>query len=130
MYWLLSEIYQSLKILREMNATEVAQKYPATRYKFLVYWILKARNVGMNQTRWRSSIFHSTGPRRISTTLRFISQNSMVCSLTTANQWKIERKNGTQTIAFSNKVHNEILVKRATLTAMRFVMCTRECSVN
>jgi len=55
---LLSEIYQSLKIPREMNATEVAQKYPATRYKFLVYWILKARNVGMNQTRWRSSIFH------------------------------------------------------------------------
>lgn len=43
-----SEIYQSLKILREMNAMEVARKYPATKYKFLVYWILKARNVGMN----------------------------------------------------------------------------------
>lgn len=65
-----------------MNVAEVARKnIQATGYKFLVYWILKARNVGMNQTRWRSPIFHSTGPRRISATSRFISRNSTVRSL-------------------------------------------------
>jgi len=33
-------------------------------------------------------------------------------SLTTANQWKIERKNGRQTIAFFNKIHDISWVKR------------------
>lgn len=70
------------------RATEIARKYLVTEYKFLVYWILKARNVVVNQTRWRSPIFHSTDPR-ISATSRFISQNSMVHSLARSRQWRI-----------------------------------------
>lgn len=77
--------------LTAKRATEIARKYLVTEYKFLVYWILKARNVVVNQTRWRSSIFHSTDPRT-SATSRFIFQNSMVHSLVRSRQRRIVRK--------------------------------------